>query len=60
MCVESVVCNRRIEGQPLPDWHPLWTGDADSVHRAGMFMRGRVTSEDAIDLDQIEDYAFDE
>ena len=26
----------RAEGQPLPDWHPLRTGDPHSTQRAGM------------------------
>lgn len=33
------------EGQPLPDWHPLVTGDPQSTFKAGMSVRGRVTSE---------------
>lgn len=33
------------EGKPLPDWHPLVTGDPDSVHAFGMSVRGRTVSE---------------
>ena len=36
----------RAEGKPLPDWHPLLTGDPESVHRAGMSVRGWTISED--------------
>ena len=30
------------EGKDLPDWHPLITGDMDSVHRAGVSVQGRA------------------
>lgn len=33
-------------GFPLPDWHPLITGDPESVHRAGQSVRGWTVSED--------------
>lgn len=42
------------EGRDLPAWHPLRSGDPDSVHRAGISVRGRVTSEQHVhpeDLD---------
>lgn len=35
----------RSRGEPLPGWHPLVTGDPDSVHAAGVSVRGRVLSE---------------
>jgi hypothetical protein len=42
----------RAEGKALPDWHPLLTGDPESVHRAGMSVRGWTVSEtDAGDLE---------
>lgn len=34
------------EGEDLPDWHPLITGDPASVHAAGVSIRGRSISED--------------
>lgn len=33
------------EGKPLPDWHPLITGDPNSVHEAHMSVSGRAISE---------------
>jgi uncharacterized cysteine cluster protein YcgN (CxxCxxCC family) len=43
------------EGKPLEPWHPLVSGDPNSVHRRGVSIQGRVVSEldiDDADLDQ--------
>ncbi len=51
---------RRLEeGKDLPDWHPLITGDANSVHRAGISVQGRTIPEDGIGVDQYEDHLVD-
>ena len=47
----------RLEGRDLPDWHPLVTGDPDSVHAAGVSARGKVAAfEDDVALDDYPDY----
>ena len=44
------------EGRPLADWHPLRSGDPESVHRAGISVRGRAISEDCVPEEDWEEH----
>jgi len=41
----SCAYRRLADGKDLPEWHPLLTGDPDSVHEAGISAKGKVVSE---------------
>ncbi len=57
---ETCAYRRLDKNLPLEDWHPLISGDPDSVHRAGISIRGRAISERDIDLDDLEHFLMDE
>ena len=46
----------RAHGQPLQSWHPLVSGDADSVHRAGISIRGRAVSDEFVHPDGYDEH----
>lgn len=50
----------RAEGKPLFDWHPLISGDPESVHRAGMSVRGWTIPEFEVPEEDREDHIIEE
>ena len=49
-----------FEGKQLPDWHPLLTGTAQSVHDAGVSVQGWTLPEQEVPMDEWEDYVIEE
>ncbi len=44
------------EGKDLAWWHPLVSGDPESVHRAGISVRGRAVTEARVPDAELEDH----
>ncbi len=56
---ESCAYRLVAEGRDLPWWHPLVSGDPESVHRAGISARGRAVPETGIALEDLPDRIVD-
>ena len=48
------------EGKPLYDWHPLISGTAESVHDAGISVKGWTVPEFEVDEDDWEDHIIED
>ncbi len=46
----------RSHGERLPGWHPLESGDRNSVHRAGVSIRGRAVSDEYVHPDGYDEH----
>jgi uncharacterized protein len=56
----SCAYRRLNEGRGLADWHPLVSGDPDSVHRAGVSVQGITLGEFDVPEEDWEDHIIDE
>jgi uncharacterized protein len=54
-------CGYRLvyEGRDLYWWHPLLSGDPDTVHQAGISAKGRTVSEEHVPVEDFEDFVCD-
>lgn len=50
----------RAEGKPLYPWHHLISGDPETVHTAGISLRGQTVSEASITEDDWDQYIIED
>lgn len=54
-------CGYRLvrDGEDLFDWHPLISGDPETVHKIGVSVQGRVVPDDGIQAEEYENHLVD-
>lgn len=57
---ESCAYRLLFVGERLRDWHPLISGDPESVHRAGVSIRGRTVPEWEVAEEDYEDHVVED
>ncbi len=57
---ETCAYKRLHDGNPIPEWHPLITGDPNSVHTAGISVQGWTIPEFEIPEEDWEDYVIED
>ncbi|MGB5606934.1 MAG: YcgN family cysteine cluster protein [Gammaproteobacteria bacterium] len=54
----SCAYRKLAQGEDLDWWHPLVSGDPETVHTAGISVRGRCVSEYQVPEDELEDHVI--
>lgn len=48
----------RLEGKPLPDWHPLLTSNRDAMREQQISVTGKVISEEYVHEDGLQEHVI--